>query len=63
MKQITILLGSMFCLFLLCSLLYQPIVAHQNIPSLLQQKEIKGSVESVKIHSNEVTNCGCDNPN
>jgi len=75
MKQITILLVSIFCVFLLSALIYQPIVANQNIPSILQQKEINGtlspeeksqiydnSIESVKVHYNKVTDCGCDNP-
>jgi hypothetical protein len=62
MKQRTILLGSIFCVFLFCSLLYQPVIANQNRSSLLQQKEIKGSVESVKIQPNDVTNCGCNTP-
>ena len=49
MKKSIILGGSILCLFILCSLSYQPIIAEEPI--------IETQIEDIPIKSD---NCGCD---
>ena len=39
MKKVSIFLGAVFCIFILCSVIYQPIVAGENIDVMIKKHD------------------------
>jgi hypothetical protein len=49
MKKKSITLGVVFCIFILCSLTYQPIVANESIDTSLSKKSVNYNNQSKQI--------------
>jgi len=71
MQKKFITLGVVFCIFILCSLTYQPIIANQSIDNTLGEKTLSNNNQLRKIDINSIiklllrskilgNNCGCD---
>ena len=71
MKKKSITLGVLFCIFILCSLTYQPIVANESLDTKLDEKGVSYNNHLDKININSIiklllrskilgNDCGCD---
>jgi len=71
MEKKSITLGVVFCIFILCSLTYQPIIANESIDTTLDEKEVSYNNHLDKININSIiklllssmkssNDCGCD---
>jgi len=70
MKKKSITLGVVFCIFILCSLTYQPIVANESLDAKLEEKSVSYNNQLKKIDIKSIfsllfngikkdTDCGC----
>jgi hypothetical protein len=50
MKKKSITLGVVFCIFILCSLTYQPIIANESLDTTLNNESVSYDIKSIRVN-------------